>query len=89
MIVKFSAWNHRTAVYRRRKKTKDHNVVLLDLIAKRAKLLGFAREAVKSNKNIDFSFADINCRIELKMAEGNFKFFRNEDDLKTILNGMA
>ena len=88
MIVKFLRWKHRTAVYKGRKKSKDKKI-LLDLTAKRAKLLKFAMEKTESDDHIDFVFADINCRVGLKTMDGEFKFFRNEIELKAILDDMT
>ena len=71
MIVKFLTWKHRTAVYKGRKKSEDKKI-LLDLTAKRAKLLKFAREKTESDDHIDFVFTDINCRVGLKTMDGDF-----------------
>lgn len=88
MIVKFLSWKHRSSVYRSRKETDDKRISL-DLTTKRAKLLGFAKEKAKDYHQIEFVFADINCRIGLKTVEGNFLFFNNEYELKDILEGMS
>ena len=84
MIVKFSTWKHRTAVYKARKKSEDKKIQL-DLTAKRAKLLSFAREKSKSNDYIEFLFADINCRIGLKSKVGTFRFLEMRLNLNQSL----
>ena len=59
LILKFTSWKHRTAVYRGRKKLESQKV-RLDLTARRAKLLSKARLMVKDNPNVEYSFADVN-----------------------------
>ena len=88
MIVKFLSWKHRSSVYRNRKESDD-KLISLDLTTKKANLLGFAKEKAKEYHQIEFVFADINCRIGLKTVEGNFLFFNNEYELKEILEGMS
>ena len=88
MIVKFLSWKHRSSVYRNRKESDDKRISL-DLKTKRANLLGFAKEKAKDYQQIEFVFADINCRIGLKTVEGNFLFFNNEYEFKETLEGMS
>eukprot|EP00112_Aurelia_sp_Birch-Aquarium-sp1_P018942 Seg46.6 transcript_id=Seg46.6/GoldUCD/mRNA.D3Y31 product="hypothetical protein" protein_id=Seg46.6/GoldUCD/D3Y31 len=57
MIVKFTSWRHRTAVYRGRKKLQDKRIQL-DLTSKRAKLLSFAKEKAKDYAGVDFVLVD-------------------------------
>ena len=85
LILKFTSWKHRTAVYRGRKKLESQKV-RLDLTARRAKLLSKARLMVKDNPNVEYSFADVHCRLGIKLTNGSFKFFNSEEDLLGILS---
>ena len=42
---------------------------------------------VNSKTNVEFAFADINCRVALKLKGGAFKFFNTRDELHNVLNG--
>ena len=75
MIVKFLTWTDRNANFRSRKKSTGKHI-LLDLTAKRAKFLKFAKEKPKICEKIEFVFADINCRIGLKTTSRHFKFLK-------------
>ena len=85
MIVKFVSWKYRTAVYRARKKSED-KAIQLDLTARRAKLLAFAKEWVKDLEDVDFVYADVNCRIGMKTMNGEFFFFNSPDELEKVIN---
>ena len=87
VIVKFKSWKSRCAFYRGRKKLDENSPVRirLDLTAKRLKLLSLAIELSKKNGHVDFAFADVNCRLALKMSSGQFKFFTTEEELLEII----
>lgn len=84
LIIKFTSWKHRTAVYKGRKKLESQRI-LLDLTPRRAKLLSRARLLVKDNSSVDYSFVDVNCRLGIKTKSGDFKFFNSEQQLLDIL----
>ena len=75
MIVKFTSWESRTAVYRARKE-QDKVKIFMDLTPRRSKLL--------SDPNIDFAFTDINCRLGFKLKDGSFKFFNSNKEMSQI-----
>ena len=85
MIVKFVSWKYRNAVYRARKMSKD-KVIQLDLTARRAKLLGLAKEKVKDLRDISFAYPDVNCRIGMKTTGGEFFFFNSLGELEKIIS---
>ena len=85
IIVKFKSWNSRAAAYRGRKKLPKSKSVLIDLTARRAKLLSKAKEMIKSHSEVEFAFADINCRLGLKTKSGEFNFFNTEEELLDLL----
>eukprot|EP00795_Rhopilema_esculentum_P004575 gene4575-20841_t len=74
MIIKINSWDSRMAVYKARKEQRKVKI-FMDLTRKRAKLFSNATDKAKSNPNIEFAFADINCRLGFKVQDGSFKFF--------------
>ena len=83
IIVRFTTWRHKTAVYRARKKCEDYKF-RLDLTHRRAKLLEKASEWLKDKPSC-FAMADVNCRLCLKLEDGNFYYFETEYDLIDLL----
>ena len=85
MIVRFTTWRHRTAVYRARKSCPKYKIRLdltkkrLDTVIKSSKLL--------EEKQLGFVFADINCRLCAKIGD-KFHYFDGEKDLMEILAGL-
>ena len=82
IIVRFTTWRHRTAVYSARKKT-DKFRISLDLTHQRAKLLKRANELVKDDDDC-YAFADVNCRLCIKY-EGNYHYFSDLHELYDIV----
>ena len=60
VIVHFTTWRHRTAVYKARKKASNVKF-RLDLTKKRLELLNLANLMLKPHKDC-YAFADVNCR---------------------------
>ena len=89
IIVKFTDWLTRTAVYRARKKLNGRKL-FLDLPARRASLLSRAIARVESMEDGKYAFDDINCRLGLKMPYKSLRFFSNESELEKLLeSGVA
>ena len=63
VIVTFATFRHRTMFYRKRKELKNGVKVHLDLTKARLDLLIKASKYVKNLSNVDFVYADINCRL--------------------------
>ncbi len=84
MIVKFTSWRYRTAVYRARKKASN-KFIQLDLTSRRAGLLKSAKKKAEDHENIAFVFVDVNCNLGLKKSNGTFKFFNSDSQLQLIL----
>ena len=57
----------------------------LDLTTRRAKLLSSAISKVGPIDTIKYAFADINCRLGLKMSDGRLLFFNDETELAKLL----
>ena len=84
MIVRFTTWRHRTAIFRARKSKKEYSI-RLDLTKKRLKLLNDARAMLgEDSEKVEFVFADVNCRIMAKMANGGFKEFHDMDEFSDL-----
>jgi len=84
MIVKFTSFKYRTAVYRNRKKS-DKVKIHLYLTKKRLNLLNEAKSMITDISLVNFVFADINCNTVARMKDGSYKFFNNIDDFAKIL----
>eukprot|EP00112_Aurelia_sp_Birch-Aquarium-sp1_P022796 Seg6549.2_Seg6549.3 transcript_id=Seg6549.2_Seg6549.3/GoldUCD/mRNA.D3Y31 product="hypothetical protein" protein_id=Seg6549.2_Seg6549.3/GoldUCD/D3Y31 len=84
IIIKFTNWSTRTAVYRARK-TLNGPKIFLDLTSRRAKLLSSAVAQVESIDAVDYAFADINCRLGLKMTDESLHYFNTEAELEKLL----
>ena len=82
VIVRFTTWRHRMAVYRARKKSKSVKI-RMDLTKPRLDLLTSANEVLRNHKDC-YAFADVNCRTRAKIG-GNFSFFDNMDDLQKLI----
>ena len=83
IIVRFTTWRHKTAIYKARKKCDDYKF-RLDLTHRRVQLLKKANEWLKDKPSC-FAMADVNCRLCLKLENGKFYFFETEDDLIDLL----
>lgn len=84
MIVRFTTWRHRTAVYRARKNSQKYKIHL-DVTKNRLQLIDRANDMLKNIKEEgSFAFADINCRTCLKMDD-KYHYFESEEDLSQIL----
>ena len=60
--------------------------ISLDLTRDRYKLLQEARAVVANNAEVLFAFADLNCRLTLRMKDGTFQHFNSIDELKLVLS---
>ena len=86
MIVKLKAWNTRAIIYKGRKKLRDHKI-FVDLTKRRFGLKTLAAQKVAENDIAEYSFADINCSLGLKLANGEYKYFNSEEELNLLLGG--
>ena len=81
IIVRFTTFRHRTMFYSKRKKLSGDVRVKLDLTKERYSLLKSARERVEGLKNVKYVYADINCRLKVRMEDDKEFFFDSMDDL--------
>ncbi len=85
VIVRFNSFSQRTSVYRKRKTARNVKI-RLDLTRTRLSILKDADELTKSRDDISFIFADINCSLAAKLANGDFIFFDSINDLSKKLD---
>ena len=78
IIIRFATWRHRTQVFKARKATKKYKI-RPDLTHRRVKLLQKAN-GLLANSNDCFAFADINCRLCLKLKD-KYRYFSTETQL--------
>ena len=86
MIIKVFKWETRNRIYRAR---KDGNIkgisVRLDLTKQRLNILNEAKNITKNSSNVEFVFADINCRLGVKFVNGPLRFFNSLAELNNLL----
>ena len=78
MIVRFTIWRYRTVI-------SNKYSIFLDLTIQRLNLLKRARDLVNGNDKVDFVFADVNCRLTIKLKDGRFRFFDNFEALEKLI----
>ena len=86
VIIRFSTWSHRTQVYKARKRSKFMKFKV-DLTKRRVNLLSRARSLIENVEGIDFVFADVNCRLNVKFSDERVKAFNTETELANIIAG--
>ena len=86
VIIRFSTWSHRTQVYKARKGSKFMKFKV-DLTKQRVNLLSRARSLIENVEGIDFIFADVNCRLNVKFGDERVKAFDTETELANIIAG--
>ena len=87
VTVRFTKFRHRTMFYRKRKELKNGVKVHLDLTKARLDLLIKASKYVKNLSNVDFVYADINCRLQIYFSNNNESFFDSMDNLISKTEG--
>ena len=91
IIVKFRSWESRTAFYRARPKWKQGGgarrfTVALDLTKDRYSLLKSAREKIEGNSSFKYAYADINCRLTLRLSDDKTLCFNSMTELDNLIN---
>ena len=82
VIVRFTTWRHRTLVYRARKNCAKYRVKL-DLTKRRINTIEKISKFL-TRKMLGFAFADIYCRLCMKIGD-EFHHINSEDDLYDII----
>ena len=86
IIVRFTTFRYRTLLYTNHKKIKSSARIRLDLTKDRYNLLVSARKRVNNCPKANFVYADINCRLKVKLAHESHKFFKSIEELNGILS---
>ena len=84
VIIRFTSWSWDTEVYRARK-----NCSLgfrIDLTKIRLKLSTDARKMIENKEGVDFVFADVNCRLTIKLSNGSVRFVSTPEELHGMIN---
>ena len=71
--------------YRNRKRLNDVRIKL-DLTKRRYKILKDAIDLAKEHPDLNYVYADVNCRLKVVFKDGSSNFFNDIDDLKSIIN---
>ena len=86
IIVRFTTFRHRTIFYANRKNVKSGARIRLDLTKDCHNLLVSARKRVNNCPGASYVYADINCRLKVKLADESHKFFESMEELNIILS---
>ena len=87
IIVRFTSWRSRTAVYRKRGR-QGATRFYTDLTKRRLLLKKLADEKTKDNNKVKWAFGDINNNIGLSLESGKLVFFNSEEELDNILGSL-
>ena len=85
MIVRFTAFRHRTLFYTNNKKIKYGARIRLDVTKDCYNLLVLARKRVNNCPEVSYVYTDINWRLKVKLADKCQKFFESMKELNGIL----
>ena len=85
IIVRFMSFRHRTMFYRNRKRRKDVRIKL-HLAKRRYRILKDPIDLAKEHPDLDYVFADVNCRLKVIFKDGTSSFFNGIDNLKSMIN---
>ena len=88
ILVCFVSFRHRTVLYRNRKRLKDVRVKL-DLTKLSYRILKEAIGLAKEHPDLDYVFADVNCRLKVLFKDGTSNFFNDIDNLKSMINNRS
>ena len=86
MIIRVFKWETRNRIYRARKAGHSKGIsVRLDLTKRWLNILNEARNITKNSSNVEFIFADINCRPAVKFVNRPLRFFNSLAELNNLL----
>ena len=88
IIVRFTGFRNRTKFYKARKSIKRKVGVSLDLTKKRLSMLNDARTLITDCEEINFCYADINCRLRAFTKDGKHVAFDSIDELNTLIGSL-
>ena len=79
------SFRHRRMFNRNRKRLKDV-CIKLDLTKCRHRILKDAIDLAKEHPELDYVYADINCRLKIVFKDGTSNFCNDIDNLKSMIN---
>ena len=80
IIVRFLTFRHRALFYKNRKKIKSGVRIRLGLTKDRYNLLVSVRKRINICPEVNYAYADINCRLNVKLADESHKFFESTEE---------
>ena len=89
IVVRFTTFRHRTFLYANRKNIKSGARIRLDLTKDCYNLLVSARKKVNNCPEVNYVYADINCRLKVKLADESHKLFESMEELNGILSNAS
>ena len=91
IIIRFTSFRDRTAVYKARAKIKEMAKcsLSLDLTANRYKLLKDARTLVENVSDINVVYTDINCNLRAFTSKEEHVLFESMSDLNDIVSSFG
>ena len=87
IIVRFTSWRSRTAVYRKRQK-QGPTRFYTDLTKRRLDLKKLADARTRDNEKVKFAFADVNNNIGLRLADNRMVYFNSIEELERTLTSL-
>ena len=84
VIVHFTSFKHRISIYWSRAILKDVRVKL-DLTKKRHNILKSARSIADENQDVNYVFADFNCRLKVVFNDGTCESFKDISELNELI----
>ena len=82
IIVRFKSFTERTKVYRCRKEITSDVKIRIDLTKSRLSTLIAANDFAKVSDDVEFAFADINCRLAARLSNEKIVYFDSMCALK-------
>ena len=88
IIIRFNTFRHRTLLYRPKNdiKQKKGYKIRLDLTKRRSLMLSEANKLAPDNQNVNFCYADVNCRLKIRWNDNEEDFFDTLEDLGHLLD---
>ena len=88
IIVRFNIFRHRALLHRAKKDIKLNKgyKIRLDLTKKRYLMLSEANKLASDNQNANFCYADLNCRLKIRLNDNQEGFFDTLEDLRDLLD---
>ena len=84
MIVRFSTFRARTAVYRNRKNGNKDVRYYIDQTKRRFELRKMAVKHCEDKLDVDFVFVDVNCNLCIRLKNGKFEFFNSNELINLV-----